>query len=467
MSIRTKEKPPRLPPKKKQDVKFIIIKTKLQKQIFDFIPDNFYEIDCRSKQAHMLKEILQEYYDKQSFINEILMDFFDYDNTGSLDFLLKQDFIPKRNGRPSLIGESETEEFITLVTNRFNSNSPLSFHDAFLLLKKVNDNIDHKYVYNFVQRLSDKLECYESRVIDKVRHNIDFNSVTNYINYLDNTLSRDDGVSSNLFFNLDEIGFGDMQNMTSIKTIGPKGKQEIPDYPIPSSVNRITVIVCIFLDGTAITPMIIIPTKTIDKRVLEKLGQFHNFIVVHQENGFVTEELFIMYLQRILFPEIVRRQVTFNVQDNKAIAIIDCCSSHQTTTVTNLLSNYVNCIFIPPHTSHIFQQLDTTMFSMIKRDYRRNFEKTNLENDEIVENISRLGNSFISIVKSFQNNCSPDIVKNSFKMVGLIEGIHFNGKTFVFNNPNTEHVKANLKNVELLPTSLPFHDTRVRIHLDN
>ena len=127
------------------------------------------------------------------------------------------------------------------------------------------------------------------------------------INYLNEVVSIPGGVSLNLFFNIDEIGFGDMQSMTSIKTIGPSGRNIIPDYPIPPSVSRITAVVGIFRDGSMMTPMVIVPTHTLNRRVFEKLGQYRNFVVVHQKNGFITEELFILYINRILLPELERR----------------------------------------------------------------------------------------------------------------------------------------------------------------
>ena len=464
---RSKEKPPRLPPMKKVDVKFKKIKEKHSKQIMDSIPDTLFEQESRSDQASQLKLILEDYYESKSLVNDIMMDFFGYENYASLYFLLKQDPVAKPNGRPSLLSEQEIENFIALVTNRFDSNNPLSYHDAFLFLKQQNDKIDQQYIYSFISRHSERLDSYDSRVIDRKRHGVDYNSVINYINFLNNLLSEHDGISSNLFFNIDEIGFGDMQTMSSIKTIGPKGRVEIPDYPIPPSVSRITAIITIFLDGSVATPMIIIPTQTIDKRVLEHLGQFRNFVVVHQKNGFVNEELFAMYLQRILFPEIERRRVTYNLQGKKVVGVIDGCSSHCTFGVKELLTlNNVNCVYLPPHSSHILQPLDTCMFSMIKRDYKKNFECSSLRDDESTENVSRLGNSFISIVKSIQNNVDPTTVKNSFKMVGITEGIHINGQTFVVNNPNTRHVENNLKNENSLPISSSFLDNRFRINLN-
>jgi len=464
---RSKEKPPRLPSIKKNDVKFLKIKPKLSNQIINIIPENLYEMDSRSDQAREMKRILQEYYDNSSLINDIMIDFFGYENIGSLNFLLKQDSSSKPNGRRSLLNQVETEQFLSLVTNRFDSHTPLSYHEAVVILNKINEKIDYQYVYNFVTRHSELLDSYDSRVIDKARHNVNFNSVIIYLNYLNNLLSQNEGISSNLFFNIDEIGFGDMQNLTSIKTIGPKGRHEVPDYAIPPSVSRITAVITIFLDGSVLTPMIIIPTKTIDKRVYEKLGQYRNFIVVHQDNGFVTEDLFIFYLQRIVFPEIVRRRITFNLEGKPTVGILDGCSSHCTDSVKNLMSLNFNCVFLPSHSSHIFQPLDTSMFSLMKSEYRKNYEKSNLENDESIVNVSRLGNSFISIVKSFQQHNNPIIVKNSFKMVGLYEGIHVSGHTFVVNNPNTEHVKKNLKNIDPLPISSLFQDSRVRINLDN
>ena len=125
--------------------------------------------------------------------------------------------------------------------------------------------------------------------------------------------------------------------------------------------------------------------------------------------------------------------------------------------------------YLPAHSSHILQPLDASMFHQIKRDYRNMFENPFLELDQPVDNIARIGNSFISVVKSIQKNLTPVVVRNSFKMVGLSEGVHVNGRTFVRNDPNTDHVGKNTLNLNIndsLPTSDNFFDSRVRIGFD-
>ena len=275
------------------------------------IPNEFDELGTRTEQARLMQGAITEYFGNNSLTNQVLMDMFTCENPGSLYFLLHQDVVPRTNGRPSLLTEQQTAEFVDLVTERFDQNNPLSYRDAFIILHRLNEQIDYKYVKSFIRRNNEVLEIYSSRVIERRRNNIDVNSYYSYLTSLNTSLSTANGISGNLFFNIDEIGFGDMQSLSSIKTIGPKGKSTAPDYSVPAAVKRITAVVGIFLDGGYCTLMIIIPTRTLHRNVFSELGQYRNFVLMEQENGFMTEDIFMEYLSRILFPEIERRRNTF------------------------------------------------------------------------------------------------------------------------------------------------------------
>ena len=231
-----------------------------------------------------------------------------------------------------------------------------------------------KYTYYFIEKNPNVFQVYNSRVIDKQRNNVGIDNIISYLNVLNSKLNSECGVNSSLLFNLDEIGFGDIQRSCNIKVVRPPCKHTIPDYPVPPGIKRITALVTVFLDGTSAMPFIVDPNKTLHRNVLEKLGYCKSFIYRYQENGFMNEELFIDYIQCVLFPEIQRRRITFKLENEKAIAIFDGCSSHCTTQVKNLLSTSIDFVIIPPHSSHILQPLDTSIFHLIKNDFRHCFE---------------------------------------------------------------------------------------------
>lgn len=59
----------------------------------------------------------------------------------------------------------------------------------------------------------------------------------------------------------------------------------------------------------------------------------------------------------------------------KCAIIADNCSAHTSEEISNFLIEVGNIeiIFIPPHSSHIMQMLDATIFGTLKRKYSSTF----------------------------------------------------------------------------------------------
>lgn len=59
----------------------------------------------------------------------------------------------------------------------------------------------------------------------------------------------------------------------------------------------------------------------------------------------------------------------------KCVIITDNCSAHTSEEISSFLieGGNIEIIFIPPHSSHIMQMLDATLFGKLKRKYESTF----------------------------------------------------------------------------------------------
>ena len=79
-------------------------------------------------------------------------------------------------------------------------------------------------------------------------------------------------------------------------------------YSVDRSSQRATLIGCIAADGTHLKPCVVIPIKTIERRLILEGYNDANCLIVSQEKGFVNAELFAFWGDHILFPEIIERR---------------------------------------------------------------------------------------------------------------------------------------------------------------
>ena len=79
------------------------------------------------------------------------------------------------------------------------------------------------------------------------------------------------GVHPSLFYNMDEMGAERYADRKGVYTFLPRNTPwgTNVDLGVPRTSNRCTLVVCISLDGTTLTPAIITKTRTISSRVFE------------------------------------------------------------------------------------------------------------------------------------------------------------------------------------------------------
>ena len=144
-----------------------------------------------------------------------------------------------------------------------------------------------------------------------------------------------EGVHPSLVFNMDEMGAERYADRKRINVFLPE--DEAPEeggvpVGISRSSRRCTLIACIALDGTRLTPAIVTKTKTVNSLLFESGYDPERVKLNSTKTSFITRDVFGQWLVDVFIPHVeatrerVRRLLgTF---DERAVLILDGCKSH-------------------------------------------------------------------------------------------------------------------------------------------
>jgi hypothetical protein len=143
----------------------------------------------------------------------------------------------------------------------------------------------------------------------------------------------------------------------------------------------------------------------------------------------MSSQLFAEYISTVLLPCVDKLRSNEKFADKEAMLLMDNCSVHvQGDTLQMLADHRVKVLKFPPHTTHIFQSLDLSLFGNFKK--RMNY-RLSLETDETMA-------CFIKrIFHMMEWNLVEDNVRSSFMQLGLTYDINTILYVCIFN----EHVR--------------------------
>ena len=126
-----------------------------------------------------------------------------------------------------------------------------------------------------------------------------------------------------------------------------------------------TIIECVSATGWVLRPVVIFKGDSVQAQWFQKLLQIPDWNFTASINGWTSNALALRWLQEVFIPE------TKPAKQEARLLIVDGHGSH--TTDDFMYSCYINNIyllFLPPHTSHVLQPLDLSIFGPIKTIYR-------------------------------------------------------------------------------------------------
>lgn len=234
--------------------------------------------------------------------------------------------------------------------------------------------------------------------------------------YFINLAKLINGIPASLVCNLDEMGFSEYVDTRPQTIVVPRSvKEDKILVPISRAKRRMTILWCIFADGTFINPLVVLSRKSIEKELFDAGFTPENFLFRYQSSGFVTTELFNEWAAKILIPEIISRK-------NKILQIDPTFEKSAVITMDGLKQHFseyfedecwnagIEISQIPPHSSDQVQALDLCIFAIAKAS----IPKFRPDKDYNIQTIE-----VIKLISACQSVSTTFNIKKSFQRAGI------------------------------------------------
>lgn len=320
---------------------------------------------------------------------------------------------PPATGRHHELAPPEELDLIDWITRKALNHVAVNKTE---LLHECNERfgrtITRGWVNSFVRRHSDKL--FQTKSIPQENPRLQVPRV-----FLEAALEgfRDHvhGACAELLFNLDEIGISEWEDRVARKVIVPSTmKGQLIFHGIHRNLKHISVVVCISAAGEHMTPFFVCSqlNDAVERR-LKTIGfrMGVDFILKHRSKPYMNAELFHEYISTVLLPYILELRSNQEFAHKGAVLLMDNCSIHVKVAILQKLADHdVKVITFPPHTSHIFQSLDLSLFGNFKK--KMNYTLPMETDEKAAEFIQR-------IFHLMKQTLVEDNVRSAFMQIGL------------------------------------------------
>jgi DDE superfamily endonuclease/helix-turn-helix, Psq domain/Tc5 transposase DNA-binding domain len=212
-------------------------------------------------------------------------------------------------------------------------------------------------------------------------------------------------------YNMDEAGIMEGLGENGL-VIGSAGKRSI-QKKFPGSRVWTTFIECVSASGVALPPLVIFKGKSVQQQWFpEDLQPFYTWEFTASANGWTSDEIAVEWLEKLFIPLAIPSD-----SREKRLLILDGHGSHETTDFMYLCFQHnIYLLYLPPHTSHVLQPLDLSIFSALKHYYRKQIGYLNLLTDS-----SPIGkqNFLLCYQKARKDALSVSNIKSGWKASGL------------------------------------------------
>ena len=313
-------------------------------------------------------------------------------------------------GRPGSLADEELNILYLYVVECYqHTSSPNIPHLIDYCFNTFNVSLTTKTLKGILRRSSEFKEV-PGIPLESSRADVPLSIVLDHYDRLDSLLSQEE-IPPEFFYNVDESGFQEFADAKKEIVIIPGDCQEEEVYySVNRASKRSTLIGCICADGTAMKPLVIIQNKTVQKELVKNGYGEENCLIVYQENGFVSSEIFAFWADHLFFPLVKEKRKRYNYL-GPVILTMDGCSSHMSDYfLDEAFYHGVIPWFEPAGTSDQVQALDLGIFAIQKRQNTKTMKKKDLNEQS---------KAIIRIVDSWRKATTPLNVVSAFNQAGL------------------------------------------------
>lgn len=209
-----------------------------------------------------------------------------------------------------------------------------------------------------------------------------------------------------LIWNMDETSLSIDPSKT--KVVGAKG---LPSTRITSTSGRenVTILSTVSASGKKAPPLIIFKAKFIwDQWMADENESFPGMSYAATRNGWMESDVFLNFMKSAFLKAI---------GDTRPVLLVyDGHRTHVDQRVIEFArTNSINILKLPPHTTHLLQPLDLSVFKSFKADWDQQLCKWQRHN--IGRKVPK--KFFSQIVGKTWKNVRPEIIQNGFRKAGI------------------------------------------------
>ncbi|KAM4066310.1 DDE superfamily endonuclease [Hirsutella rhossiliensis] len=167
-------------------------------------------------------------------------------------------------------------------------------------------------------------------------------------------------------YNMDEAGI--MEGLGENGLVVGSAEKRSVQKKTPGSRVWTSFIECVSAAGTFLPPPVIFKGKSVQQQWFpEDLSTFSDWQFTATKNGWTSDQTAVEWLEKGFIPKNPPTR-PFGAKT----ASIDGHGSHETVDFMYLCYQHqIHLLFLPPHTSHVLQPLDLSVFSALKHYYRK------------------------------------------------------------------------------------------------
>jgi DDE superfamily endonuclease/helix-turn-helix, Psq domain/Tc5 transposase DNA-binding domain len=167
-------------------------------------------------------------------------------------------------------------------------------------------------------------------------------------------------------YNMDEAGIMEGLGVNGL-VVGSAEKHSI-QRKTPGSRAWTSFLECISATGVPLPPLVMFKGKSVQQQWFpEDLRPFQGWEFTATDNGWTTDKTAVEWLEKIFIPLTQPSR-----PEEKRLLVLDGHGSHETTDFMYLCFQHnIHLLYLPPHTSHVLQPLDLSVFSSLKHSYRK------------------------------------------------------------------------------------------------
>jgi 4-hydroxybenzoate polyprenyltransferase len=177
-------------------------------------------------------------------------------------------------------------------------------------------------------------------------------------------------------WNMDEAGIMEGQGENGL-VVGSVDRRLIQKKQ-PGSKAWTSFIECISVPGKALRPLVMFKGKSVQQQWFPTgLSTYEGWEFTATDNGWTSDATALEWLQKVFLPQTAPQDPS-----EARLLILDGHGSHETMEfMWECYSSNIYLLFLPPHTSHVLQPLDLSIFAPLKRAYRKQLGFLSLLND--------------------------------------------------------------------------------------